>query len=290
MKNSLNVFFVIFILLQVYVVHAQQLPEILLWAQGAPGSNPDGEEEIVRIYKSTGDHIISNVHNPSITPFIPSQENATGIAIVIAPGGGHREIWIDHEGYNIAKRLSENGIAAFVLKYRLAEDTNSTYTVEDHSVKDLLRAIRLVRSRVFEWNIDPDKIGVIGFSAGGELAALADMYADIGSLDANDLIEKFSSKPNFQALIYPGNINKIVLSGKSSPAFILGGFHDREDISKGMAELYLKFKELNIPAELHIYANAGHGFGIRPGDKGASSEWPDALIAWLYDVNKLGGD
>jgi len=290
MKNSSKILLVIFILAQAYAGQAQQLPAILLWAEGAPGSNPDGEEEIIRIYKSTGDHIISNVHNPSITPFIPMQENATGIAIVIAPGGGHREIWIDHEGYNVAKLLSEKGIAAFVLKYRLAKDTNSTYTVEGHSEKDLLRAIRLVRSRVSEWNIDPDKIGVIGFSAGGGLAALADMHADNGSPDMNDPVETFSSKPNFQALIYPGSINKIVLSGKSSPAFILGGFHDREDISIGMAELYLKFKELNIPAELHIYSNAGHGFGIRPGDKGASSEWPDALIAWLYDVNKIGGD
>ena len=290
MKNSKNVLFIVFIMMQIYTANAQQLPAISLWSEGAPGTKPDGGEEIARIYKPTGDHVISNVHNPSTTPYIPSGENATGIAIVIAPGGGHREIWIDHEGYNVAKRLYENGIAAFVLKYRLAKDTNSTYTVEGHSVKDMLRAIKLVRSHASEWNIDPDKIGVIGFSAGGEVAALADMYEDSGSSDANDPVETFSSKPNFQALIYPGSINKIVLSGKSSPAFILGGFHDREGISKGMAELYSKFKELNIPVELHIYANAGHGFGIRPGDKGASSKWPEALIAWLYDVNKISGD
>lgn len=290
MKNIFILLFLITVIVQVQAVHAQRMPAILLWPDGAPGANPDGGEEVTRIYEPTGDHLISNIHNPSITPYIPTEKNSTGIALIIAPGGGHREIWIDHEGYNVAQRLYENGIAAFILKYRLAKDSTSNYTVEDHSVKDMLRAIRLVRNRASEWHIGPEKIGVVGFSAGGEIAALADMDADSGNPDAEGSVEVQSSKPNFQALIYPGSISKIVLSEKSSPAFILGGYHDREDISTGMAELYLKFKKLNIPAELHIYANAGHGFGIRPGDRGASSEWPAALIAWLYDLNKINKD
>jgi len=290
MKCYKYVPFLVTILIQVCTAYAQQLPAISLWPGGAPGVNPEGGEEIVRIYEPTGDRLISNVHNPSVIPYIPSKEKATGIAVVIAPGGGHREIWIDHEGYNIAQRLNENGIAAFILKYRLARAENSTYTVEDHSVKDMLRAIRLVRSRASEWNIDPDKIGVMGFSAGGQIAALADVHADSGRVDANDLVETFSSKPNFQALIYAAWTNDIALSRHSSPAFILGGYQDMESISTGMAKLYLKFKEQNIPAELHIYANAGHGFGIREGDTGASSKWPAALIAWLYDINGIGSD
>ena len=284
MKCYKYVLFFVFSLIHVCAAQAQKLSAISLWPNGAPGANPEGCEEIVRIYEPTGDHLISNVHNPSVIPYIPPKEKSTGIAIVIAPGGGHREIWIDHEGHNVAKRLSENGIAAFILKYRLARDENSTYTVEGHSVKDILRAIRLVRSRASEWNIDPDKIGVMGFSAGGQIAALADIQADSGSPYADDPVETFSSKPNFQALIYPAWLNSIIPSKQSSPAFILGGFHDMENISTGMAEFYLKFKKLNVPVELHIYANAGHGFGIREGDTGPSSGWPEVLVTWLYDI------
>ncbi len=280
----------VFILIQVCAAHALQLSPISLWPNGAPGAETGSGEEIVEIYESTGDHLISNVHNPSIIPYIPPKEEATGIAVVIAPGGGHREIWIDHEGHNVAQRLSENGIAAFILKYRLARDENSTYTVKDHSVKDMLRAIRLVRSQTSEWNIEPDKIGVMGFSAGGQIAALADITADSGRADAGDPVGTFSSKPNFQALIYPAWVNEVTLSDKSSPAFILGGFQDMESISTGMAKLYLKLKEQNIPAELHIYANAGHGFGIREGDSGPSSKWPAALISWVYEINGISSD
>ena len=290
MKYYQYVLFFGFSAIHVCVAQAQQLSAISLWPNGAPGANPKGSEEIVRIYEPTGDHLISNVHNPSVIPYIPSKEKATGIAVVIAPGGGHREIWIDHEGHNVAKRLSENGIAAFILKYRLAREENSIYTVEDHSVKDMLRAIRLVRSRASEWNIDPDKVGVMGFSAGGQIAALADIRADSSRVDANDPIETFSSKANFQALIYAAWTNDGALSKHSSPAFILGGYQDMESISTGMAKLYLKFKEQNIPAELHIYANAGHGFGIRKGDKGPSSKWLTTLIPWLYEINKISHD
>ena len=277
----------VFVLISFYLSHAQQLPAIVLWPEGAPGAKTDGGEEIVSIHEPTGDHLISNVHGPSITPYIPSAEKATGIAMIIAPGGGHREIWIDHEGYNIAQLLAENGIAAFVLKYRLAREKNSTYTVEGHSVKDMLRAMRMVRSRAAEWNIDPNKLGVMGFSAGGQIAAMSDILADSGSVKAEDPVETFSSKPNFQALIYPAWVNDVPVSSRSSPAFILGGYQDMESISTGMPKLYLKFKEQNVPAELHIYANAGHGFGIRKNDKGPSSKWMTALIAWMYDVNKV---
>jgi len=277
----------VFVLTAIGMSHAQQLQPIILWPGGAPGANPEGGEEKVRIHEPTGDHVISNVHKPSVIPYLPTKEKATGIAVVIAPGGAHREIWIDHEGHNIAKRLNENGIAAFIVKYRLARSENSTYTVEGHSVKDMHRTIRLVRSRRSEWNIDQDKIGVMGFSAGGQVAAMADIYADSGRVDAGDPIEAFSSKPNFQALIYPAWINEMSLSENSSPAFILGGFQDMESISTGMAELYLTFKEENVSAELHIYANAGHGFGIREGDSGPSSKWPAAFISWLYETNGI---
>jgi len=290
MRKSKYTLSFVFILLSSYVLHAQRFPAISLWPGGAPGARTEGGKEIVDIREPNGDHVISNVHDPSITPYIPSVEKATGIALIIAPGGGHREIWIDHEGYNIAEQLVEEGIAVFVVKYRLAREKNSTYTVEGHSVKDMLRAIRLVRSKASEWKIDPHKIGVMGFSAGGQIAALSDIQADSGYVNNKDLIETFSSKPNFQALIYPAWVNDIPVSKHSSPAFILGGYRDMESISTGMPKLYLKFKEQNVPTELHIYANAGHGFGIRKGDKGPSSKWLTALIAWLYDINRINID
>ena len=264
---------------------AQTQREILLWPDGAPGAKANAGDEQININKPTGDHLISNIHNPSITPFLPDTKISKGIAVIIAPGGGHRELWIDHEGYNIAKKLRDNGIAAFVLKYRLAKEEGSVYSVDQHSVKDMLRAIRIVRSRSVEWHIDPTKIGIIGFSAGGEVAAVADMHADSGLVNAIDPIDKVSSKPNFQALIYPGRMSRIIPTKQSAPAFLLCGYNDRDDISKSIAELYLKFKEINVPAELHIYANAGHGFGIRSGDKGASSHWLEAFMAWLADLN-----
>jgi endo-1,4-beta-xylanase len=197
---------------------------------------------------------------------------------------------MDHEGYNIAERLVEKGIAAFIVKYRLAREKNSTYTVEGHSVKDMLRAIRLVRSKASEWNIDSHKIGVMGFSAGGQVAALSDIQADSGSVNTEDTVETFSSKPDFQVLIYPAWVNDIPISRTSSPAFILGGYKDMESISTGMPKIYLKFKEQNVPAELHIYANAGHGFGIRKGDKGPSSKWMIPLIDWVYELNGISTD
>lgn len=281
---------VILSLVTVFTVQAQRQPSIKLWPNGAPGANPNGGEEIIRIDPGGGEQVVSNVHEPSITPYIPKAEKATGVSIVIAPGGAHRELWMDHEGYNIAQELADKGITVFILKYRLARDKNSTYTVEGHSVKDMLRAVRLVRSRASEWKIDPQKIGIMGFSAGGQVAALTDIHADSGNLKADDPVETFSSKPNFQVLVYPAWVNDITLSKSSSPAFIVGGFKDMESISTGMPKLFLKFKEVNVPAELHIYANVGHGFGVNPKNKGPYSKWLEPLIAWMFDINKIGDD
>src|ERR1017187_5168350 len=143
-----------------------------LWPSGAPGSEGKTAPEAMRLTPD-GEHVISSVHKPSITPYLPSKESATGAAIVIAPGGGHSELWVDHEGTNEAKWLSAHGVAAFVLKYRLAREKGSTYSVEGTSLDDIQRAIRLVRAYAAQWGIKRDRVGVMGFSAGGELAALA---------------------------------------------------------------------------------------------------------------------
>lgn len=257
--------------------------EILLWPNGAPGSEGKAGAENVRI-TDQGDHVVKSVDKPSITPYLPSAENNTGAAIIIAPGGGHVELWISHEGYTPAKWFAAHGISAFVLKYRLAREKNSTYTVDKDELADIQRAIRLVRSRAGGWHIDTAKVGVMGFSAGGELAALSAMRFGPADPNAPDVIDRQNDKPNFQALIYPGNIGRLEVSKNSPPVFIAGGNDDRSDISEGMAQLYLKYKQAQVPAELHIYAKVGHGFGIRATNKGAITDWPQQVLFWLGDM------
>lgn len=263
--------------------------EIPLWPTEAPGSEGKTGVEKVRITQE-GDHVVSNIHNPSITPYLPSSGKSSGVAVIVAPGGGHRELWIDHEGYRPAHWLQEHGIAAFVLKYRLAREENSTYTIEEHSLADIQRAIRLVRSRAKEWSIDTSRVGVMGFSAGGELAAIAAMRFDKPDRKSLDAIDRHSSRPDFQALIYPGNSDTFEVTKNSPPLFLAGGYNDRPDISKGIAKVYLKYKEAGIPAELHIYATAGHGFGIRDSSKGAVSHWLEQFAEWLSDLKFLNRD
>jgi acetyl esterase/lipase len=288
MKNKLYLRCVLLALslLAPAVLSANQSKEIPLWPNGAPGSEGKAGTEAVRVTPQ-GERVVSNIHQPSITPYLPPKEKATGAAVIIAPGGGHRELWADHEGHNIARYLSARGVAAFVLKYRLAREANSTYSVDDHALADTQRAIRLLRSRAQEWSVSPSRIGVMGFSAGGELAALASMRFDIGNKEATDAIERESSRPDFQALIYPGSSRRFAPTKDSPPAFIVCGYGDRPDISQGMAEVYLKFKQVGIPAELHIYAGAGHGFGVRDNNTKAVGKWPARFEEWLGDLGFL---
>jgi acetyl esterase/lipase len=253
---------------------------ILLWPNGAPGAEGKTAPESVR-RTPEGEHVISSVHRPSITPYLPAKDKATGAAVVIAPGGGHAELWMDHEGYNVARWLSERGVAAFILKYRLAREKGSTYTVEGDELADMQRAIRVVRSRATEWGIDTERIGVMGFSAGGEVAGLAATRYDAGNMSAADAIDRESSKPAFEALIYPGLPQDFKVSKDTPPAFLLCGENDRPDISQGLAELYVALRREGVSAELHIYTGVGHGFGLRAGNKGAIAEWPDRFLEWM---------
>jgi endo-1,4-beta-xylanase len=261
---------------------------VLLWPAGAPGSEGKTALEVVRI-SPQGDHIISSIHSPSVTVYLPSPDKATGAAVIIAPGGGHRELWIDHEGYAVAEWLSDHGIAGFVLKYRLARETGSTYTVEGTELQDMQRAIRLVRSRAAEWDLDPNRIGVMGFSAGGELAALAATKPADGNPAASDPIDRLSAAPAFQALLYPAIPHDMALTPQTPPAFLACGEDDRPDIAEGVPELYLSMKRLGIPAELHAFANVGHGFGIRSSNAENVSSWPDLFYRWLGSSGLLKG-
>jgi endo-1,4-beta-xylanase len=254
---------------------------VQLWPNGAPGSEGKTAGETVRIAAPGGDHVVAGVHHPSITVYLPPKDQATGAAVVIAPGGGHSELWVDHEGYNVAEWLSAHGVAGFVLKYRLAREKGSTYTVEGNALADIQRAIRTVRSRASEWSVNPDRIGVAGFSAGGEVAALAATRFDAAPPEGGDAIDRLSAKPDFQALIYPAIPRDMKLSKETPPAFLACGEDDRQNISQGLPELYLAIKKAGGSAELHVYAKTGHGFGVRATNHGESAAWIAQFDQWL---------
>jgi acetyl esterase/lipase len=262
---------------------ARIVPEpqpIPLWPNGAPGSQGKTAEEVVRLTE-LGEHIVSSVHRPSITPYFPAATMATGAAVIVIPGGGHRELWMDHEGYRIGRWLSDHGIAAFVLKYRLAREPGSTYTVEGHALADVQRAIRLVRSRAPEWHIAADRIGVIGFSAGGELAALAGTRYDSVTRGSADPVDRESSKPAFMGLIYPSIPGGMSLSKDTPPAFLLCGENDSPAIADGVPALYGAIRHAGGSAEMHIFGGVGHGFGIRDNNPRAVAHWPSLFYDWL---------
>lgn len=262
----------------------KEIPQAIpLWNDGAPGAEARAKEA----EQFVGDNC-SNVHNPTLTPYLSAQEKATGTAVIICPGGGHQKLCLGHEGYALAEWFRDRGVAAFVLKYRLAREKGSPYTIQEHAMADTRRALRLVRSRAAEWHIRPDRVGILGFSAGGELAAYAAMRHDPGQKNSPDVIEQQSCRPDFQALIYPGSSATFTAEPGMPPAFIAAGYSDRPDIAEGMATLYLKYKAAKVPAELHLYANAGHGFGYRHNAKpSAAARWPERLTEWLADSGLL---
>lgn len=263
------------------LLRAADPPEVLLWPNGAPGSEGKAAPVAVRLNGPAQERVVSSVHAPSLTVYLPAAAQATGTGVIIAPGGGHRELWTDHEGHNLAKWLSQRGIAGFVLKYRLAREKDSTYTIEGHAFADTQRAIRLVRWRASEWRVQPDRIGVMGFSAGGELAALAAVRPAAGDASAGDPLDRLSARPDFQALIYPAIPKEMALSKETPPAFLACGENDRQNIAQGLPELYLAMKKAGASAELHVYAGVGHGFGMRPAMTGAVAGWPARFEEWL---------
>jgi acetyl esterase/lipase len=260
------------------VLLAENPAAMPLWQKGAPGSEARASEP----EKVEGSNV-TNVHNPSLTPYLPVAEKATGAAVIIAPGGGHSKLCLGHEGYALGEWFRDRGIAAFVLKYRLSKEPGSSYTLEGHAMDDARRAIRTVRARAGEWGIKPDCIGILGFSAGGELAAFSAMKSDAGKPDAEDVIERASSRPDFQALIYPGKSGLFTAEAGMPPVFIACGYDDRPDIAEGMAQLYLKYKAAKVKAELHIYSGAGHGFGFRHGTNTPAGAWVQRFEEWLVD-------
>src|ERR1039458_1373791 len=264
---------------------ATQHPIVLLWSASAPGSEGKAGAEKVRMQQD--DQIVSGVHNPSITVYLPPKSKATGAAVIVAPGGGHSELWITHEGYRVAEWLSQHGIAALVLKYRLARESGSSYTLLGHELPDMQRAIRTVRARSAEWGIDPNRIGVMGFSAGAELSWLPATHYDDPVEHPVDEVDRQSAKPAFQALIYPPAAGNVKYSKDTPQAFLACGGDDQ--IAASLPDLYKALKSAGVPAELHIYAGVGHGFGIRETNPPDVAGWIDRFRDWMFDRGLLTG-
>ncbi len=270
-------------------------PAVVLWPDGAPGAQARRSEPEQLAWREEADNhitfpVLFNIHNPSIVPFMPRKARATGAAVIIAPGGGHMFLTIDREGYDLARWLAERGIAAFVLKYRLARDRagNSPYQADPDALADAKRAVRVIRSHSVEWGVDPHRVGFLGFSAGGQVAGLLALQADAGDPAAGDPIEKLSSRPDFLGFIYGGPYKTTDFTDtKLAPSFLLCAYDDANN-AENMANLFVHLRAANLAAELHVYGAGGHGFGVRHDRSLSVENWPAQFTAWLKDLGMLG--
>lgn len=277
MKNQLTLFSLICLLPT--FVSAQQTPQqIPLWPNGAPGFEDRRDEP-----ERAESYWVRNIHNPSITVFLPLKEKATGAAVVICPGGGHRELVFNAEGVEAAEFLNKIGVAAFALKYRLAREPGSPYSLEN-TRQDAYRAMRLVRSRAGEWGIDPNRVGMLGFSAGGEVVSMVAYAPDQGDPNAADPIDRLNGKPDFQMLVYPGPLGiPAVVPRDAPPAFLLVANDDR-GAARVVADLFQKYQDAGVPVEVHVFARGGHAFNMGNRSSFHSVQtWPQRMADWLAD-------
>ncbi|MBP6823515.1 MAG: alpha/beta hydrolase [Acidobacteria bacterium] len=295
---SILVFVIVVLFLSLgNTVWAQQ-PVIPLYAGVAPGSENDTQKEVTFVNPDKQPRI-RNVTQPTLTAFLPDKTKANGTAIIIAPGGGFVHLAIEKEGYAVARWLQSRGVAAFVLKYRLMNTgteeeyqkramalsrpprsqpgtaTVTTAPTENPErqkaialcMADGRQAIKLVRQRAAEWGIASDRIGLMGFSAGGILTMGVVMQHET------------ASRPNFAAPIYGGSTNGLPVTVDAPPLFIAVA-DDDQMFSGSSAKLYLEWKAAKRPAELHIYSKGGHGFGLT--DRGwPVDSWIDRFGDWL---------
>ncbi|MEO5564044.1 MAG: alpha/beta hydrolase [Chitinophagaceae bacterium] len=249
-----------------------------LWANGAPGfENRKNEPEQAK------DWWVKNIHNPSLTVFPAPKDKATGAAVVICPGGGHRELVFNPEGRDAAVFFNSIGVTALVLKYRLYREENSPYKKEN-AMQDAVRAMRLAHSRAAEWNIDTARLGMMGFSAGGEVVAWVAYDEGKGNTTSNDPVERFSSRPSFQILIYPGPDGiPDSIRPTAPPAFLLAA-NDDACCSGPVVEILTKYRKANVPIEVHLYAQGSHGFNMGNRSKlNSLYTWPQRLGDWMKD-------
>jgi len=255
---------------------AQQV--IPLWQAGAPGFESRRDEP-----EQHQDWWYKNIHNPSLTVFLPPADKNSGTAVIVAAGGGHRELVFNPEGVEPAQYLASLGISAFALKYRLFREPGSKYTI-DNTAEDIRRAMRTVRARAAEWGIDPKRIGVMGWSAGGEVAALVAYPPVAGNPASKDPIERASARPDFQILIYPGPLGIPDTVPRDAPPLFLLGAADDENVADVLFDLTRKYHAAGASLETHIYAQGKHAFNMgQRSDYVSIRHWPQRLAEWLQD-------
>ena len=259
--------------------NAQYQPDtpttVSLWPNGAPGAEARRTEPEV-----AQDYWVRNVHNPSLTIFRPARQN--GAAVIVIPGGAHKLMVWTTEGVNVAHALKRFGLTMFVLKYRLSQEEGSRYSIDDE-LSDVRRAVRWVRANAAEYGVDPHRIGIMGFSAGGELVSLeADNLPKTRPV-ARDAIDAQSDRPDFQVLVFPGPLGVPANDvAHAPPAFITAGTLDDCCAAPAVA-LYEQLRTAGRSAELHMYAGAGHGFNLDESNRISIIHWPDRLADWLTD-------
>jgi acetyl esterase/lipase len=262
-----------------------------VWPDKAPGDKVDIGEEKVTESKPGEKPVmrVTNVSHPTLTVFRPDKDKDTGAAVVIAPGGGYSILAWDLEGEEVAAWLNTIGVTGIVLKYRVPRRPGSPNDAAPPQAQmDAQRAISLVRSKAKDMGIDPKRIGMLGFSAGGHLTAWTATNFDKRAYDAIDDVDKVSCRPDFAVLVYPAYLlakgkdelaPEIRVSKETPPIFFAHAGDDGIKAENSVA-MYLALKKAGVPAELHLYESGGHGFGLRPSDKPCST-WPTRCGEWL---------
>ncbi len=258
-----------------------------LWPANPPGEA--GKIDAEKAETKGGILRISNVSKPTLTVYRPSPEKDTGTAVVICPGGGYSILASDHEGAQVAKWLNSIGVTGVLLKYRVPRREGTPNNVPPpQALMDAQRALSVVRSKAGDLGIDPKRIGLLGFSAGGHLAAWASTNFDKRSYEPVDDADKVECKPDFTVLIYPAYLLKKgndglapeIRVGSESPPTFFAHAHDDPITVESSIQMYLALKRAGVPAELHVYSSGGHGFGMNPIGKPVAS-WPQRLEEWM---------
>ena len=284
--------FVAGILLVCAAVSTASASEPIIWNLW-PGQPPGDEAQLGPEFDRTGPDgrlvagrrvtRLTNVSVPTVAIFKPEPEVDTGAAVVIAPGGGHTILAYDLEGTEVAAWLNSIGMTGIVLKYRVpGRDPDRRWLA---AAQDGQRAVSLVRGRADEIGVDPDRIGIIGFSAGGTPVRYAALVKE-RLYEPVDRYDTVSFRPDFAAPIYAGGVPEGATITEECPPFFMVIAHDDRDRSVAVAELYIALKRANVPAELHIYESGGHGYGLRETELPVTS-WPDRMEEWMRRLELL---
>jgi acetyl esterase/lipase len=237
-----------------------------------------------RIYpEQAKDYWVRNINNPSVTVFLPPAGKSNGSAVVVAPGGGFRELVFHAEGEQVAEFLNPLGVTVFVLKYRLPGEQGSPYSF-DNVKQDAYRAIRLVRSRAGEFHVDPNRVGMLGFSAGGAVVMMVAYDKGLGDPNAADPIDRLNGRPDFQMMVYPGGNAPEIVPPDTPPAFLICANDDEYGCDKVTLDLLEKYRNAKVPVEAIFFARGKHAFNM--GDRSAYAairNWPQRMAEWMGD-------